>query len=89
MKYYLLALATLVAVCVGCQSAGRDRMAMRGGPLGPGDDVVAARGNFSHAYGSPHHRPYVAPPAEFMVRPGPMVDGPGPGVRNAIGMGGT
>lgn len=89
MKYYFLALATLVAVCVGCQSAGRDLSAMRSGPLGSNDDVVVARANHSHAYGHGHHRPYVAPPAEQMVRPGPMVDGPGPGVLNAIGgMGG-
>jgi hypothetical protein len=28
----------------------------------------------------PRHDAYVAPPANMMVRPGPMVDGPGPGV---------
>lgn len=85
MKYYLLGLATLVAVCVGCQSAGRDHSAMRNGPLGPSDQVVAARGNGGRAYGHGHHRAYVAPPAEQLVRPGPMVDGPGPGVLNFIG----
>jgi hypothetical protein len=85
MKYYLLGLATLVAVCVGCQSTGRDLSAMRGGPASPSDEVVVARGN--HGRGSGHHRPYVAPPAEMLVRPGPMVDGPGPGVLNGIGMG--
>ena len=89
MKYYFLGLATVVAVCVGCQSAGRDLSAMRSGPLGEPSDVVVARANHSQAYGHGHHRPYVAPPAAQMVGPGPMVDGPGPGVLNAIGgMGG-
>ena len=52
MKYYFLALATIVVVCVGCNAGG-----------------VFNR-----------HEPYAAPPAEMMLRPGPMVDGPGPGV---------
>lgn len=53
MKYYFLALGTLVVVCVGC-SVGGQKAFDRGA----------------------HH----APPAAMMQRPGPMVDGPGPGV---------
>ena len=51
MKYYFLALATIVVVCVGCSTDGVFKP-----------------------------DPYAAPPAEMMMRPGPMVDGPGPGV---------
>lgn len=58
MKYYFLALGTLVAVCVGCSAAGtRD-----GSKIYDDDDD------------------FVAPPAAMLQRPGPMVDGPGPGV---------
>lgn len=32
----------------------------------------------------PRHDQYHAPPAQMMVRPGPMVDGPGPGVLPAL-----
>ncbi len=53
MKYYFLALGTVVVVCVGC--------AMDGHQLS-------------------HKGEYHAPPAEMLQRPGPMVDGPGPGV---------
>ena len=53
MKYYFLALGTLVVVCVGCAADGQQ---------------VIDKGN------------YHAPPAAMMQRPGPMVDGPGPGV---------
>lgn len=53
MRYYFLALGTLVVVCFGCQLDGQ-------GLIDKGE--------------------YVAPPAERMSRPGPMVDGPGPGV---------
>jgi hypothetical protein len=55
MKYYFLALATGVVVCVGC--------------------VTNHDGLIHH-----HDQPYVAPPAAMLSRPGPMVDGPGPGV---------
>lgn len=54
MKYYFLALGTLVVVCVGCAADGQHIMN--------------------------HKNEYVAPPAAMMQRPGPMVDGPGPGV---------
>lgn len=53
MKYYFLALATGVVVCVGCVTNH--------------DGLI-------------NEQPYVAPPAAMMSRPGPMVDGPGPGV---------
>ena len=82
MKYYFLALATLVTVCVGCQSAGVDRMASRSGSahLSSSDETIA-RGN---DHGRAHN--FVNPPANLMLRPGPGVDGPGPGVLNPIGM---
>ncbi|MDA0834646.1 MAG: hypothetical protein O2955_05255 [Planctomycetota bacterium] len=54
MKYYFLALGTLVVVCVGCAVDGQE---------------VFERSSEYHA-----------PPAAMMQRPGPMVDGPGPGV---------
>jgi hypothetical protein len=53
MKYYFLALGTVVVVCVGCAMDGNQK---------------STKGEFH------------APPAEMMMRPGPMVDGPGPGV---------
>ena len=55
MKYYFLALGTLVVVCVGC--AG----------VGDGQHLLDNGANY-------------APPAAMLQRPGPMVDGPGPGV---------
>src|SRR5262245_50628043 len=81
MRYYFLALATLVAVCVGCQTAGVDQMA--GGPAPEQGADVVARAN--HDVGG-RHQQYFAPPASQMLRPGPMVDGPGPGVLAAMGM---
>lgn len=53
MKYYFLALGTVVVVCVGCATDGKQ---------------YVKKGEFH------------APPAAMMSRPGPMVDGPGPGV---------
>ncbi len=53
MKYYFLALATLLFICVGCAIDGQQVF-----------------DNHEH----------VAPPANMLQRPGPMVDGPGPGV---------
>lgn len=53
MKYYFLALGTVVVVCVGCAMDGHQS-------TGKGE--------------------YHAPPAAMLQRPGPMVDGPGPGV---------
>ena len=62
MKYYFLALGTVVVVCVGCAMDGHQH-------TGKGE--------------------YHAPPAAMMQRPGPMVDGPGPGVIPGMGgMGG-
>ncbi len=55
MKYYFLALASLIVICVGCSA------------IGDGQQFV-------------HKHEYVAPPAHMMAHPGPMVDGPGPGV---------
>ena len=82
MKYYFLALATLVTVCVGCQSAGVDRMASRSASAHLSDsDEIIARGNDHGRAGN-----FVNPPANLMLRPGPGVDGPGPGVLNPIGM---
>jgi hypothetical protein len=82
MKYYFLALATLVTVCVGCQSAGVDRMASRSGSAHlSGSDETIVRGN-DHGRAAN----FVNPPANLMLRPGPGVDGPGPGVLNPIGM---
>lgn len=89
MKYYLLGLATLVAVCVGC--AGR-------GPGGSGlsamDEECYEEGGFGRRGGSPivqasyrrTGQDYIAPPASMMMHPGPMVDGPGPGVLNGLAM---
>ena len=59
MKYYFLALATGVVVCVGCATNG--------------DTLIHKQ-----------KRGYVSPPAQRLARPGPMVDGPGPGVIQAM-----
>ncbi len=53
MRYYFLALGTLLLVCIGCSFDGQQVFKK---------DV------------------YHAPPASMVARPGPMVDGPGPGV---------
>jgi len=83
MKYYFLALATLVTVCVGCQSGGGNSMSSMSGSahLSSSDEIIA-RGNHSSTHGA-----YFAPPAGMLAGPGPMVAGPGPGVLNGIGMG--
>ena len=57
MKYYFLALGTLLFVCVGCAIDGQELV---------------------------DNGEYHAPPASMMSRPGPMVDGPGPGVMPMI-----
>lgn len=62
MKYYFLALGTVVVVCVGC----------------------ALDGHHSHLSDKGE---YHAPPAAMMQHPGPMVDGPGPGVIGLMGPG--
>lgn len=82
MKFYFLALATLVAVCVGCQSTGGNRMASKTGASNLSEGGIVARAN--HDTG--RHQHYYAPPAAMMAGPGPMVAGPGPGVLNPIGM---
>lgn len=79
MRYYFLGLATLVAVCVGCQASGYNRAVSKADALEPEEQVVRAND------GVPRHKHYFAPPANMMLRPGPMVDGPGPGVLNPIG----
>ena len=66
MRYYFLALGALVVVCMGC--AGYGGAAGLGTVNGPG----------GHGLLKPNE--YVAPPAAMMQHPGPMVDGPGPGV---------
>ncbi|MGQ0635599.1 MAG: hypothetical protein ACT4QC_13375 [Planctomycetaceae bacterium] len=56
---------------------------MAGGPgPEPGSEIVARANNDMGG----RHQNYVAPPAGYMLRPGPMVDGPGPGVLCPIGM---
>ena len=57
MKFYYLALGTLVVVFVGCAMPG----------MGDGAQFLD-KGEYN------------APPAAMMAHPGPMVDGPGPGV---------
>jgi hypothetical protein len=64
MRYYFLALGALVVVCMGCAGYG--------GHGGLGRPAVLL--------GLLHNNEYVAPPAAMMQHPGPMVDGPGPGV---------
>jgi hypothetical protein len=86
MKYYFLALATLVTVCVGCQSAGVSTASRTGSAYLSGSDEIVARGNYGN-YAPGGNCNYFAPPANMMVAPGPGVAGPGPGVLNPIGMG--
>ena len=85
MKYYFLALATLVTVCVGCQTAGVGTASRSGSAHLSSSDEVVARGNYS-SYGNGGNCNYFAPPANQMAAPGPGVAGPGPGVLNQIGM---
>src|SRR5262245_57277866 len=86
MRYYFLALATLVTVCVGCQTAGVGTASRSGSARLSSSDEVVARGNFS-SYGNGGYCNYFARPASMMAAPGPGVAGPGPGVLNQIGMG--
>jgi hypothetical protein len=86
MKYYFLAFATLVTVCVGCTSGGGNRLTSRSGSHHLSDfDGVVARGKIDHG----NQANYVMPPANHVANPGPGVDGPGPGVLNCIGMAGA
>ncbi len=82
MKYYFLAFATLVTVCVGCTSTGSGLASRSGSNYLSDPDGLVARGNFDNGR-APN---YVMPPANLVANPGPGVDGPGPGVLNAIGM---
>jgi hypothetical protein len=80
MKLYFLGLATIVAVCVGCTSprGSMSHLGHVGHGIGPHE---------GHSGIQQADYRYVAPPAAMMARPGPMVDGPGPGVLNMIGGG--
>lgn len=83
MKLYFLALGTVVVVCVGCAMDGHQPPQSSTGLGGPN------LGGLNHYGGNKGE--YHAPPAAMMMRPGPMVDGPGPGVlamMNAMGPGG-
>jgi hypothetical protein len=88
MKYYFLALATLVTVCVGCQSAGVGTASLNGSALLSSSDETVARGNMGNysSYRNGGNCNYFAPPAAMMAAPGPGVAGPGPGVLGPIGM---
>ena len=77
MKLYFLALGTVVVVCVGCAMDGHQGPSQSSGLGGP--SMVG----LSHDAGSKGE--YHAPPAAMMMRPGPMVDGPGPGVLPMMG----
>lgn len=77
MKYYFLALATIVTVCVGCAGHALDRTVYNG--MLPPDQPIPQTVN-----SAPRMPKYFAPPAEMMMRPGPMVDGPGPGVLGMV-----
>ena len=81
MKLYFLALGTVVVVCVGCAMDGHQPHSASSGLGGPN------LGGFSHVAGVKGE--YHAPPAAMMMRPGPMVDGPGPGVLAMMNGGGS
>ena len=72
MKLYFLALGTVVVVCVGCAMDGHQELSRSSGLGGPN------MGGLSHHAGNKGE--FHAPPPAMMMRPGPMVDGPGPGV---------
>ncbi len=74
MRSYFLALSTVVVVSVGCSSYDTCPDDCNGG--GPGG---------SGGYPSVDSNQYHAPPAQHLLRPGPMVDGPGPGVLPMMG----
>ena len=80
MKLYFLALGTVVVVCVGCAMDGHQGMSQSSGLGGPN------LAGLNHSAGNKGE--YHAPPAAMMMRPGPMVDGPGPGVLAMMGGGG-
>ncbi len=71
MKFYFLALSTLLIICVGCAL----------------DSPDITKSNFASDivnHGVFDKGEFHAPPAAMMRRPGPMVDGPGPGVMNVV-----
>lgn len=80
MKLYFLALGTVVVVCVGCAMDGHQPHTASSGLGGPN---LAGLSHQAQTKGE-----FYAPPPAMMMRPGPMVDGPGPGVLPAMGMGG-
>ena len=80
MKLYFLALGTVVVVCVGCAMDGHQSPQQSTGLGAPN------LGGLSHNAGNKGE--YHAPPPAMMMRPGPMVDGPGPGVLAMMNAGG-
>lgn len=79
MKLYFLALGTVVVVCVGCAMDGNQTPIQGSGLGGPNlAGLSVNKGNKGEFH---------APPAAMMMRPGPMVDGPGPGVIPMMNMG--
>lgn len=80
MKLYFLALGTVVVVCVGCAMDGHQELSRSSGLGGPN------LAGLNHHAGNKGE--YHAPPAAMMMRPGPMVDGPGPGVLAMMASGG-
>ena len=81
MKLYFLALGTVVVVCVGCAMDGHQGMSQSSGLGGPN---LAGLNHYGGNKGEYH-----APPAAMQMRPGPMVDGPGPGVLAMMAPGGA
>jgi hypothetical protein len=77
MKLYFLALGTVVVVCVGCAMDGHQTPQQSTGLGAPN------LGGLNHYGGNKGE--YHAPPPGMMMRPGPMVDGPGPGVLPMLG----
>ena len=77
MKLYFLALGTVVVVCVGCAMDGHQELSRSSGIGGP------SMAGLSHHAGNKGE--FHAPPPAMMMRPGPMVDGPGPGVLAMMG----
>ena len=80
MKLYFLALGTAVVVCVGCAMDGHQTPQSS---TGLGSPANGGLGHYGGTKGEFH-----APPAAMMMRPGPMVDGPGPGVLPMMNAGG-
>jgi hypothetical protein len=85
MRTYFLGLATIVAVCVGCQT-GAQHLGQSPDECPPGYAGGGMPRSDAFVNGHRPRRLYTAPPAHMLVRPGPMVDGPGPGVLNSIAM---